>query len=442
MLELAESTAVPFSSAAGGVWPASRMRGHGDGVLGLLVNGLVHGAALVALKDPGHALRRGVLPGGRDGVGLDPGRLEVGDHRVGEPVIGLDGGVDLRVGGERLLEDGAALGVVPAGGEVLGNQRGAAGGALRARGDRLGRLVEDHLVVTRGEGDRVGVGVLAAVQDVDLGALDAPGREALVEARADQLADLLAVEADVVGVRALEDGAVVGDQGDALLLRELRDRDAGRAVERAHDQDLGTQVDVGGRVAQLGRVAALRVVDLELRPGVPGGGEGCLQVRRVEVNPPRRRRGVGQDHADLQAGAPLVAAAVSPLNCDIVDAMSTVKELMLSPEGIVAEPLVAGLDEVPALDEAAGDDRAPWSSTRTTSSPRPPWQRPRPQPPSPIGAGTSMCRGPVNGRAALPVLFYPVASHTPFATMRFGYADAGHRQHVCPYGMKGRSWER
>ena len=52
--------------------------------------------------------------------------------------------------------------------------------------------------------------------------------------------------------------------------------------------------------------------------------------------------------------APLVAAAVSALSWDIVDAMSTVKELMLSPDGTVAEPLVAGLDEVPALDEDAG----------------------------------------------------------------------------------------
>ena len=52
--------------------------------------------------------------------------------------------------------------------------------------------------------------------------------------------------------------------------------------------------------------------------------------------------------------APLVPAAVSALNWDIVDAMSTVKELMLSPAGTVAEPLVAGLDEVPALDEDAG----------------------------------------------------------------------------------------
>ena len=52
--------------------------------------------------------------------------------------------------------------------------------------------------------------------------------------------------------------------------------------------------------------------------------------------------------------APLVAAAASGLNWDIVDAMSTVKEPMLSPEGTVAEPVVAGLDEVPALTEATG----------------------------------------------------------------------------------------
>ena len=35
--------------------------------------------------------------------------------------------------------------------------------------------------------------------------------------------------------------------------------------------------------------------------------------------------------------------------------MSRVKELVLSPAGIAAEPLVAGLDEVPALEEAAGE---------------------------------------------------------------------------------------
>src|ERR1700759_2330805 len=53
--------------------------------------------------------------------------------------------------------------------------------------------------------------------------------------------------------------------------------------------------------------------------------------------------------------SPDPADVVSPLSWDIVDAMSTVKERTLSPGGIVPEPLVAGLDEVPALDEAAGD---------------------------------------------------------------------------------------
>jgi hypothetical protein len=35
--------------------------------------------------------------------------------------------------------------------------------------------------------------------------------------------------------------------------------------------------------------------------------------------------------------------------------MSRLNELMLSPAGTVAEPLEAGLDDVPALVEAAGD---------------------------------------------------------------------------------------
>jgi hypothetical protein len=36
------------------------------------------------------------------------------------------------------------------------------------------------------------------------------------------------------------------------------------------------------------------------------------------------------------------------LNWDIVDEMSTVKELMLSPDGTAAEPLPAAADELPA----------------------------------------------------------------------------------------------
>jgi hypothetical protein len=44
------------------------------------------------------------------------------------------------------------------------------------------------------------------------------------------------------------------------------------------------------------------------------------------------------------------------LSWDIVDAMSTVKELTPSPDGTAAEPPAAGLDEVAAL--AAGDEGA------------------------------------------------------------------------------------
>src|SRR5579863_8951840 len=77
--------------------------------------------------------------------------------------------------------------------------------------------------------------------------------------------------------------------------------------------------------------------------------------------------------------APLVAAAVSGLSWDIVDAMSTVKELVPSPDGIVAEPLLAGLDEVAADAEVeAGadadgedevdDDEQPAATTAATAA--------------------------------------------------------------------------
>jgi hypothetical protein len=47
------------------------------------------------------------------------------------------------------------------------------------------------------------------------------------------------------------------------------------------------------------------------------------------------------------------------LSWDIVDAMSTVKELTPSPAGTAAAPPAVGLDEVPALaEDAAGDEGA------------------------------------------------------------------------------------
>ena len=72
----------------------------------------------------------------------------------------------------------------------------------------------------------------------------------------------------------------------------------------------------------------------------------------------------------------MVPAAVSALNWDIVDAMSTVKELMLSPAGTVAEPLAAGLDEVAARRCAGAvdagvvdeDDEQPAATMATTAA--------------------------------------------------------------------------
>src|SRR5712691_7293192 len=54
--------------------------------------------------------------------------------------------------------------------------------------------------------------------------------------------------------------------------------------------------------------------------------------------------------------APLVPAAASDLNWDIVDVMFTVKELMPSPAGTVAEPDVAGLDEDDEGDDVDEDE--------------------------------------------------------------------------------------
>jgi hypothetical protein len=71
--------------------------------------------------------------------------------------------------------------------------------------------------------------------------------------------------------------------------------------------------------------------------------------------------------------APLVPAVASGLSWDIVDAMSVEKELMLSPEGTVAEPVAAGADEVAAADAGAvvddeDDDEQPAATIATTAA--------------------------------------------------------------------------
>jgi hypothetical protein len=66
------------------------------------------------------------------------------------------------------------------------------------------------------------------------------------------------------------------------------------------------------------------------------------------------------------------------LNCDIVDAMSTVKESTLSPDGTVAEPPAAA-DDAGAADDEAGaaadelddelDELQPAATRATTAAP-------------------------------------------------------------------------
>jgi len=119
------------------------------------------------------------------------------------------------------------------------------------------------------------------------------------------------------------------------------------------------------------------------------------------------------------------------LSWDIVDAMSVVKELTPSPDGTVAEPLVAGLDEVPALAEAAADaevgadaevvevdDEQPAAiraaTAATASQPN-------------LGSGLNVpwpcereCHHP-------PCPLLPRSIPYPFRHNAVGYADAGHR---------------
>ena len=79
--------------------------GEGNRILGLLIDRLIDRSTLIARQDVGHPIRRRILSGGRNLLSRDVRVLEDGDHGVREPIIGLDGGVDVLVGRELLLED-------------------------------------------------------------------------------------------------------------------------------------------------------------------------------------------------------------------------------------------------------------------------------------------------------------------------------------------------
>src|SRR5215470_6145747 len=85
--------------------------------------------------------------------------------------------------------------------------------------------------------------------------------------------------------------------------------------------------------------------------------------------------------------APLVAKCVSGLNWDIVDATSTVKELMLSPAGILFEPPEVVVDEPDDPQPAAIKPATAARLTQPTRPKRPsvPWPCEREcRPPSPL----------------------------------------------------------
>jgi hypothetical protein len=112
------------------------------------------------------------------------------------------------------------------------------------------------------------------------------------------------------------------------------------------------------------------------------------------------------------------------LNWDIVDEMSTVKELMLSPDGTVAEPLVAGLDEVPALGEDAAaaevvdeDDEQPATTMAATAA-----TATQPN----LGRGLNV-PWPCERECHPPCPLLPRSIPYPFRHNAVGYADAGHR---------------
>jgi hypothetical protein len=117
------------------------------------------------------------------------------------------------------------------------------------------------------------------------------------------------------------------------------------------------------------------------------------------------------------------------LSWDIVDAMSTVKELVLSPAGTEAEPLVAGLDEVPALAEAAADaevdedaevvDEDDEQPAATMAAAAATATKPN------LGSGLNV-PWPCERERHPPCPLLPRSIPYPFRHNAVGYADAGH----------------
>src|SRR3954471_5485129 len=108
-----------------GLFARGQRNGQLGGRVGLLLDRLVDGHALVAGEDVLDPLRRRVLPGDRELLEL--ARLDRRDGRVAQAVVGGEHAVDLVVGLlQHLLEDRQRLLVVPVGHGLIGDLRGLA----------------------------------------------------------------------------------------------------------------------------------------------------------------------------------------------------------------------------------------------------------------------------------------------------------------------------
>ena len=130
--------------------------------------------------------------------------------------------------------------------------------------------------------------------------------EAVDEALALELADLLVVERDVVVGVAVERQAVVVDDLDALALGVGRDRRAGAGVEVDQQQHLRAVGDRLLGLLLLRGLVALGVLDLDVDAGVV---ERLLQERPVDRLPADGRLRVRQQDRDLALVAAATAAA-------------------------------------------------------------------------------------------------------------------------------------
>ena len=173
----------------GGVLALDQRDGERGGRVGLLLDGLVDGHALVAGEDRLQARDAGVLARDRH-LAVEVVGLEPGDDAAGHRVVGGDDAVDLAaVLGVELLEGGAGHGGVPLAG-LVADELVVAGVDLRLQ--RLGvALLEQRRVV---------VGRVAVDED-DVGRGLARVGQALLQALAHQLADLDVVERHVVASR-------------------------------------------------------------------------------------------------------------------------------------------------------------------------------------------------------------------------------------------------